>query len=88
MSGDICQWSGFRQSNEAVHAGEQVLVTPGERQGAPNVYVDVLEPGEGTWRGADVVCHLRGLALQAGVSPQPYVVVHASPSEAGRHQLL
>ena len=42
---DVRQWSSYRPSSEVVHTGEQVYVTPGEVQGAHNVYVDVLEPG-------------------------------------------
>ena len=92
VGGDVRQWGSFGPSGEAVHAGEQVLVTPGEWQGAHNVDVDVLKPGgdwrEGAWRGAGVACDLGGLALEAGAGPQPYVLVHAGPFEAGRHQLL
>ena len=43
VSGNVRHWSGFRPFGEAVHTGKQVLVIPGEWQGAHNVYVDVLE---------------------------------------------
>ena len=92
-SGGVRQWSSFGPSGEAVHAGEQVLVTPGEWQGAHNVYyMDVLKPvgdwREGAWRGAGVACVFGGLALEAGVVTHPYLLVDAGSYEAGRHQLL